>query len=664
MTTSKRHPIVEARQEQFLNVLDRDAAHERFEAHIDAAPLVAEHAPLDGALERTLAEDIASAVDVPGFDRANVDGFAIRSADTEGASADAPVRLALNDEVITPGRNPTAAVEPGTATVVATGGMLPRGSDAVVLVEDTDLDGDEVLIYRSLAPGRFLTFAGADIARGETVLFQGQVIGSREIGVLAAIGMDPVPVVRRPRVAILSTGDELIAPGETYRTGHIYDSNSHILAAAVRELGGDAAFLGIWPDDEAQLQDQLCAAVRAYDMVLLSGGTSKGAGDVSHRVVNAAGAPGVLVHGVALKPGKPICLAVCDGCPVVVLPGFPTSAIFTFHEFVAPVIRRWSGRPPERRETLEARLPVRAQSEIGRTEYLLVGLVETDDGVAAYPTGKGSGAVTAFSQADGFVTIDAMTGLLEAESTVHVQCIGERRGAADLIAVGSHCVGLDLLLGRLSRDNLSVKAMHVGSTGGLVAARRGECDIAGIHLMDPDSGEYNRPLLTDGLCLVPGYRRMQGIVFRKDDPRFQGLGLDAILRLVCRDPDCMMVNRNPGSGTRILLNRLLGDNRPPGHSVQTKSHNAVAAAVASGRADWGMAIDVVAWKYDLGFVPVQEEHYDFVVPEGRLQRPGVRRLMELLQDPRTRADLAALGLRLDPQDNDLQPAAPQRAGGA
>ncbi|MEX2575635.1 MAG: molybdopterin biosynthesis protein, partial [Halofilum sp. (in: g-proteobacteria)] len=468
-------PQAAAAQAQFLEVMSREAAHEKFQGHLELAPLTAQMVPLNEALGRTLAEDVSAAVDVPGFDRANVDGFALRSADIAEASPESPVRLRLNGEVITPGRGSAETVASGTATVIATGGMLPRGADTVLLVEDSDADGEEVLVQRSLAPGRFLTFAGADIAKGETVLFQGQQLGSREIGVLAAIGLDPVPVVRRPRVAILSTGDELLAPGEPYERGRIYDSNGHILAAAVRELGGEAYHLGIFPDDESALQAALGNAVREHDMVLLSGGTSKGAGDISYRVVNSAGAPGVLVHGVALKPGKPICLAVCDGRPVVVLPGFPTSAIFTFHEFVAPVIGHWAGRPPERRETVDARLPVRAPSEIGRTEYLLVGLVDTADGLAAYPMGKGSGAVTAFSQADGFVTIDALTGMVEAESRLEVQCIGERRRAADLIAVGSHCLGLDLLLGRLSREGLALKAMHVGSTGGLAVARRGEC---------------------------------------------------------------------------------------------------------------------------------------------------------------------------------------------
>ncbi len=203
--------------------------------------------------------------------------------------------------------------------------------------------------------------------------------------------------------------------------------------------------------------------------------------------------------------------------------------------------------------------------------------------------------------------------------------------------------------------------MHVGSTGGLAVARRGECEIAGIHLMDPETGAYNRPLLSEGLCLIPGYGRMQGIVYRRDDERLAGLDLEALLQRVCSEAGIIMVNRNTGSGTRLLLDRLLGDARPPGHSIQTKSHNAVAAAVASGRADWGMAIDVVARQYDLGFLPVQEEHYDFVVPERRLERPGVQRLLALLRDRQTRQALADLGLRVD-LDAHVEPVAFDGAG--
>ena len=298
---------------------------------------------------------------------------------------------------------------------------------------------------------------------------------------------------------------------------------------------------------------------------MFSGGTSKGEGDISYRVVHALRDPGVVAHGVALKPGKPICLAVTQRKPVVILPGFPTSAIFTFHEFLAPVIRAFAGLPAERRHTVTATLPMRVNSERGRTEYLLVGLVQGPQGPSAYPMGKGSGSVTTFSGADGFITIDQHTEILDAGSTVSVQLLGQRLEPADLVIIGSHCVGLDLLIGKLIQQGIRAKALYVGSMGGLAAARRGECDVAGIHLLDPATGVYNRPLLTETLSLVPGYGRMQGIVHRRDDARFAGKTPDEAVAAALRDPACAMVNRNAGSGTRILVDRLLGAHRPAGY---------------------------------------------------------------------------------------------------
>lgn len=641
-----------ARQEQFLEVITRDEAEARFRGHLRLEPLDTESVPLDRALHRVLARNVAAAVDVPGFDRSNVDGFAVRAADTFGITEENPRCLALNPEILVPGHAPQVTVHPGTATPIATGGMVPRGADAVVMIEHTEWletvgDGDQLEIRQAVAPGQFIAFASSDVARGETVLRAGQVLTSREIGVLAALGLTEVEVYRRPRVAIISTGDEIIAPGEPLKPGAVYDSNGAILAAAVRELGGEAVPLGIVADDEALLQQVLDQGL-ACDMVLLSGGTSKGAGDVSYRVVSRLENPGIVAHGVALKPGKPICLAITQGKPVVILPGFPTSAIFTFHEFVAPVLRRFAGLPLAHKETVPATLPIRVNSERGRTEYLLVSLVQSPSGLVAYPMGKGSGAVTAFSYADGFIAIPQHTEIVEAGSAVAVQLIGQKLEPADLVFIGSHCVGLDYLLTELQRRGITAKALHVGSMGGLSAAKRGECDIAGIHLMNPQTGEYNRHGLTPDLVLREGYRRLQGIVFRRDDPRFAGRTLSEAVATALRDAECTLVNRNAGSGTRILIDRLLDGKRPPGYGVQTKSHNAVAAAVAQQRADWGVAIDTVAGEYGLGFIPLQEEHYDFIIPRDRLERPAVRALLELLEEPEIRAALSRLGFRLAP----------------
>ena len=631
------------RQTQFLEVLDRDEAERRWREAIDAAPLGSERVPLAAALGRVLAEDVRAAVDVPGFDRSNMDGFAVRAEDTFGAAEETPVRLRLAAETIPTGVAPKSEVAQGAAMAIATGGMLPRGADAVVPVENTDVEGDVLVVRRSVVPGGAVSFAGTDMGAGETVLFAGARLTSRETGVLAAIGCAQVAVVRRPRVAILSTGDEIVQPGEAMRPGLVYDSNGRILADAVAELGAEPWFLGAFRDEERELRAALARALADADLVLLSGGTSKGEGDLNARVV-ADLEPGIVVHGVALKPGKPICLAAHHRKPVVILPGFPTSAIFTFHEFVAPVLRRLAGSEAVRRETVAARLALRTSSERGRLEYLLVGLVRGDDGaLAAWPMGKGSGSVTAWSRADGFVRVGRNVELLEADAPVEVTLLGRDLPLADLVVIGSHCVGLDRVASALAREGLAVKVQAVGSQGGLAAAARGECDAAPIHLLDPASGRYNEPFLAEGLRLVRGWTRMQGVVTRADDARPIAALLD--------DPTARMVNRNRGAGTRILIDELLAGRRPPGFAYEPRSHYAVAAAVAQGRADWGIAIETVAREQGLRFQPLRAEHYDFAVPAARWERPGVRALRRALAPGSPlRVELSALGFGAAKED--------------
>jgi putative molybdopterin biosynthesis protein len=638
-------------QQQFLQVLDRDEAERRFRSAVDCTPLGSEFVPLDAALGRVLAADVLSPVDVPSFDRSNVDGFAVVAEDTFGASEEAPRAVLLGEEEIHTGVVPKTVVQPGAALSIATGGMVPRGADAVVMVEHAEVRGDALRIGRAVTAGSGVSFAGTDITAGETVLRRGQLLTSRDTGVLAAIGVANVEVWRRPVVAILSTGDEIIAPGEEMQPGRVYDSNGQVLADAVRELGGEPRRLGIARDDIDGLRERLRQALEFADIVLLSGGTSKGAGDVSYRVVAELDDPGIVAHGVALKPGKPICLAATGRRAVVVLPGFPTSAIFTFHEFVAPVIRMLAGRRPEERVAVSARLAVKVNSEIGRTEYLLVGLVETPDkgagiSLAAYPMGQGSGSVTTFSRADGFATIGRHQEIVEAGTAIGVQLLGSELQLADLVVIGSHCIGLDYLLGELEGQGVRSKFLAVGSSGGLYAVMRGECDVAGVHLLDPNTGQYNRSFLTPALDLTPGYGRLQGVVFRRGDGRFEGRQADDAIAGAIQDPACAMVNRNSGSGTRVLIDRLLRGARPHGYAMQPRNHNAVAAAVKQGRADWGMTLDTIACQAGLGFLPVQVEQYDFIVPASRAGRPAVAAFRMLLQQTSTREALARLGMRL------------------
>jgi putative molybdopterin biosynthesis protein len=315
-----------------------------------------------------------------------------------------------------------------------------------------------------------------------------------------------------------------------------------------------------------------------------------------------------------------------------------------------------------------AELAVKVNSEIGRTEYLLVSLVEQvpattrgqdpssgqissgrrETSLVAWPMGKGSGSVTTFSRADGFVTIDRHCEIVEACIPVNVTLLGSELALADLVVIGSHCLGLDLLLAEMHRRGWRTKLLAVGSTTGLDAARRGQCDVAGVHLFDPTTGQYNRPFLSADMKLVSGYGRMQGVAFRPGDARFVGRSGRASISAAAQDGGCVMVNRNAGSGTRILIDQMLEGAEPAGYQVQPKSHTAVAVAIAQGRADWGICIASAAQQAGLGFLPLQAEHYDFVLPKSRLHRPAVAEFVALLSDPQIVTALRNLNLLAAP----------------
>jgi putative molybdopterin biosynthesis protein len=403
--------------------------------------------------------------------------------------------------------------------------------------------------------------------------------------------------------------------------------------------------LGIAPDDAGALRAMLAEA-DACDVILLSGGTSKGEGDLSYRVL--AGFAEVVVHGVALKPGKPLCLAHRKGKPVVVLPGFPTSAIFTFHAFVAPVLRRLMGLGDASETRLRARLARHLKSEAGREEYTLVSLVPGRDGLLAVPLGKGSGSVTTFARADGFFAMPAAQEYAEAEEPVEVTLLGQGLLPADLVVVGSQCTGLDRLLSVLAGRGLRVKTLEVGSRGGLEAAKEGACDVAPVHLYDRATDRYNEPFLAPGLRLLAGYGRRQGLAFRREHaaalgPDAEAKGVADTMRRAAADPALRLANRNAASGTRALLEDVLGDLRPPGFSTGYRSHPAVATAIAQRRADWGLCLEAPARAVGLLWRPLKDERYDFLVPEDRWDRPGTRAFRALLEERATGALLASLG---------------------
>lgn len=642
------------KQQQFLNLATAEEAEERFWEAVKPQPLGEELVMLEDAHGRILACDIVARHNVPYFDRSNFDGFALRAEDTFGAQETAPILLTLNPEILACGVVPQEDVAPGTATTISTGGVLPRGADGVVMIENTfpfknaEPAENMIQVLKPIVPNAGVSLAGSDIGAGEVVLRIGELLGYRETGTLAALGEANVSVWRRPKVAVISTGDELIAPGEQMEMGKVYDSNSTVIAHAVEELGCEAVRFGIVPDDEAQLETVLRKAL-ALDFVLLSGGTSKGEGDLNYRVFEKFRNPGVLVHGVSLKPGKPLCLAVLDGIPAAILPGFPTSSTFTFSKFIAPVLRKLAGLTPERSAHVQANVPLRLNSDKGRTEFNLVHLVRNEDGFSAYSTGKGSGSITGFARADGFMEIPRTTEMLEAGEDTTIHLLGESTRPSDLMIIGSHCVGLDFLLGEMQKRGVSCKFLAVGSMGGILAAQRGECDLAGTHLLDEASNQYNSHLLTAELALIKGYRRSQGLLFRKDDSRFALVkqNFQETIRQLMEDKNVRMINRNLGSGTRILLDRLLAGQRPSGFFQEAKSHNSVAAAITHKRADWGIAIRSVAEDSGLDFFPMQDEEYDFIIPNKRLKRQEVRQFINLLQEANIQTQLNKLGLSTD-----------------
>jgi len=598
-----------------------------------------EKVPIHLAAGRVLARDVYAITDVPPFDRATMDGYAVRAEDTFTAEEDSPVILKVVG-VIEAGKKPEIEIDRGEAAEIATGAMMPKGANAVVMVEYTRRRGERIEVLKPVSPGENVMYAGSDVMAGELLVREGSRLTHREIGVMAACGIGEVEVYRKPRVAIISTGNELIRPGEKLMEGKIYDVNSYSLAAAVEENGGEAILMGIARDDEAEMRRMIDKALREADIVLTSGSTSAGAGDVMYRILDEF-EPGVLVHGIAIKPGKPAIIAVSDSKPVFGLPGYPTSAMTVFEVMVAPIIREMAGLAEDEMVKLRANLAMKVFSAEGRREYLPVNVVEGAEGYSAYPvSGSYSGAVTAFAFTDGFVEIPENVVMLEEGDEVEVRLFSHLR-PADLMIIGSHCVGVDILLSILREKKPCMsKVINVGSTGGILAVKRGEADIAGTHLLD-ESGIYNEPIVRKygvrDVLLVKGYLREQGLIVARGNPK-KIRGFEDLLR-----KDVTFINRNKGSGTRILTDMYLKEIAVRkglsfqditasirGYTVEAKTHTSVAVAVASGKADAGVGIKSVAVNYGLDFIPLRSEEYDFLIRKDRMEKEAVRDFLECL----------------------------------
>jgi putative molybdopterin biosynthesis protein len=610
-------------RKEFRDLAPPEDAHAAI-ASLDLSPGT-ESVSLSDANGRVLAERVDAELDVPGFDRASMDGYAVRARDTFGADEADPAVLEQIGTVHA-GEEPDVTVESGTCAEISTGAVMPDGADAVVMVERTDEVDEGIAVRTSLAPGDHVMLAGADIAAGARALGPGTELTPREIGLLSALGVDEVAVRGKPRVGIVSTGDELVRPGEDLHSerGQIYDVNSYTVAAGVAEAGGEPVLYPHAGDDYAEMERLLVQASEECDLVLSSGSTSASAVDVIYRVIEERG--DLLLHGVAVKPGKPMLIGRLGGdadagheSAYVGLPGYPVSALTIFRTFVAPAIREAAGRPEPATATVTGRMAVRERYGEGRLRLMPVGLVESETGeTLVYPVDKGSGATTSLVEADGVVAVHPDTEYLAEGEEVEVQLFSPEVRPPSVFGVGEDDPLLSRLLDRLDRP----RYLPVGSREGLRRLRNGVPDVAVV------AGPQEREVETVELG---GWTREWGLVVPAGNPE----NVAGLADLV--DRDLRFVNRDTNSGLRTSLGTAVAElaeergttrhdlvDAIDGFELTVKAVESPARKVQAGDADAGLGLGATAERLGLSFVPLGKQSVVVHANPDRVEKRGVR----------------------------------------
>jgi putative molybdopterin biosynthesis protein len=584
-------------RKEFRSLISLEEARQVVFAHLPR--IGRESVPLSEARGRILAEKIVSSLDVPGFSRASMDGFAVVAEDTVEAREDRPVALRLAGRVPM-GMQVELQLISGEAAEVSTGSMMPAGGDSVVMIEYSQADGDRVLVRRPVFSGENIQAAGSDISFGEAVLFPGTRLAAREIGVLAALGRTLVPV-RSLTVGVASTGNELVPPGQPLCSGQIYDINTYTIAAAVADCGASASAYGILPDEKQAMAGTLQKMARECDMILVSGSTSAGAGDMIYRVLEEIGE--LLFHGINLKPGKPTIFGLIEGKPCLGLPGYPTSALAVFSSLAAPAIRTALGqRHSGNRANARLAAPLRLE---GRRQMLAVGL----SAELAYPVDKGSGSITTMAGADGIIDIPAGVEYLEKGEAVVVELFSGAE-PADLVVAGENSIFLEKLVESLP---LRLALLNTGSLQARLYLEDGVADLACV------SGPAAVP---EGMIVIGSRKRELGLIFREGE----NLQYPINQRIVGWHKDSAM----KAEWERILKDKGLSH---PKYVRVARTHSSAAAAVASGRADAGFAERQAAQGAGLDFALLGHDELKLLVRQDRQNDPRLKPLISALSQP-------------------------------
>jgi putative molybdopterin biosynthesis protein len=589
-----------------------------------------EEIPVSESLDRITKNAVYARCCSPLFNAAAMDGIAVRAADTIGARESDPLVLVKGKDFIP----------------ADTGDPVHLPFDAIILAEDVIESGEEtVKILASAAAWQHIRPIGEDIVTEEMILPGRHRIRPIDIVVLFSGGITHVEVYAKPSVAVFPTGTEIIEPGAMLKEGEIIESNSRMFEALVQEAGGKAVRFASIPDDYGLLKEAIEKAVKEFDMVLVNAGSSAGTEDYTVFVLRELGE--VLVHGVAMKPGKPVILAKVNNKPVIGTPGYPVSAYLSYKTFVAPVLSELTGRGKGSSQIVEATVSKRIVSSLKHREYVRVKVGRVSGRLVASPLARGAGAAMSLVRADGFCVISQNSEGIEAGESAPVELYRSMEEIdSTLVVTGSHDLILDVIDDMMACGNAAyLSSSHVGSMAGLLSLNRGECHIAPIHLLDEETGTYNvtwaRKMAPDkNLCLIKGVGRIQGLIIPKDNP------LDILsINDLCR---CRYVNRQRGAGTRVFLdyklkNASINTNSIKGYDREAATHMAVAASVQSGSADAGMGIASAAKALGLGFIPLGEEEYDFATLKEFLELKEIKVFLDILKSPDFHRKLEDLG---------------------